>query len=83
MNTNNIAQHIHEKTDQVYRQYSYLIGMRITAAGQLFELVGFNDLSVPYFSKVKNNRVQKTQYTVGDYKRAADLLPHMLIKQAG
>lgn len=40
------------------------IGKQFTdSAGNKFQLVGHNDLNVPYFSKVKNGKVGAKQYT--------------------
>lgn len=42
---------------------SKAFGERFTdKVGRTWELVGQNDLHVPYFCKVKNNKVQKTRY---------------------
>ena len=43
---------------------SHLIGKRYTLPnGEVMELVAYNDLNVPYFSKVVKGKAQKTQYT--------------------
>lgn len=59
----------------VYPDKSELIGRRyVDRTGQVWELVGQNDLHVPYWSKVVRGGVQKKQYTLADGERMAEIL---------
>lgn len=57
-----ITQRIIDRTQQVNDYYSHHIGKRFYRDNQCWQIVGFNDLSVPYAVKVNNGRPQKTQY---------------------
>jgi hypothetical protein len=48
------------------------LGMRITHGDGLWELTGFNDLRVPFWSKVVRGRAQKKQYTIAGSERAVE-----------
>jgi hypothetical protein len=49
-------------------KYSPLFGIRIKCF-RTYELVGVNDLGVPYFSEVVKGKIQKKRYTIWSFDR--------------
>lgn len=64
----NTYDHIQKQQKEMKEKYSLLFGIRVKCLGT-YELVGVNDLGVPYFSEVVKGKVQKKQYTIWSFDR--------------